>query len=332
MVNSKAENTPNFLMYAFVFGVCALVSGLAGYWLKGNLTFVTPDAAGTWLTNFWGRFQVLFLLAVLIERSVETYLNATRQNGEEFFDVQTGVVVKTRDAKQPAMIAALVLSVLVALSGVRIIETLVTLDVSAGFLKSAVWYGVDIMVSAGLMAGGADLFHKLAEVITSGLDRVRSNLRGESSGGVPSRIDAQTFQTLRHQSSIAGFASVLPSKTYTINIARPVGAEIEEGTIEFKDDGVTISATCWWDKVNRIDAGTYTRCSKTHMATLKIEAIYLPDAVSKVTGAKEIFIHRGSSPDNSNGCIAVEASAFATLWQHIKPLNGQNVTVVIKDV
>ena len=230
------------------------------------------------------------------------------------------------------MVAALVLSVLVALSGVRIIETLVTLDVNAGFLKSAVWYGVDIMVSAGLMAGGADLFHKLAEVITSGLDRVRSNFRGDSTSGVPARIDAQTFQTLRHRSSLPEPASVLPSKTYIVNIARPVGADIEEGTIEFKDGGVTISATCWWDKANRIDAGTYMRCSKTHMATVGIEAIYLPDAVSKVTGAKEIFIHRGSSPDNSNGCIAVEVSAFATLWQHIKPLNGQNVTVVIKDV
>lgn len=331
MVNSKTEGTPNFLVYAFVFAACALVAGFAGYWLKGDLTFVTPDTAGTWLTHFWGRFQVLFILAVLIERSVETYLNATRQNGQEFFDPQTNVVVKTQDAKQPAMIAALVLSVLVALSGVRIIETLVTLDVNAGFLKSAVWYGIDIMVSAGLMAGGADLFHKVAEVITSGFDRMRSTLRGESRGGVPPRIDTQTFQTLR-QSSVAGPAIASPSKTYTINIARPIGAEVQEGTLEFKDGGVTINTTCWWDKNNRIDAGSYTRCSKTHMATLGIEAIYLPDAVSKVTGAKEIFIHRGASPANSNGCIAVETSAFTTLWEHIKPLNGQNVTVIIRDV
>lgn len=69
----------------------------------------------------------------------------------------------------------------------------------------------------------------------------------------------------------------------------------------------------------------------TRMDTSKIEAIYLPDAVSKTTGAKEIFIHRGSGPANSLGWIAVETDAFATLWNHIAPMNGFNITVIVAD-
>lgn len=324
----SASKPLGLVHYALVFGIGAFMAGLLASWLTGNLSFVATDAAGNWLMTFWGRFQVMFVLSVLIERSVETYLNATRQNGESAIDAVTGNTVKTKDAKQAAMQAALVLSVLVALAGVRVIETLVQLDASASVIKAAVWHGIDILVSAGLMAGGADLFHKIASVITSGLELFRSNLQGSTPKNVSAPVDARTVE-LTHRRSVA--TSLLATKTYSILISRQA-APAEEGLLEFADGGLKITAKCWWDKNNRIDADVYLNCSKTYMATSLLEGIYLPDAKSKVTGLHEIFLHRGSSPDNSLGCIAVNESDFNTLWNHISPLNGRNVTVTIKDV
>jgi hypothetical protein len=319
-----------FAKHGLILVISALLAGLAGTWLSAELTFSDVQTVG--LDPFWGRFQILFIVAVLVERSVESYLNATGQNGKERVDPATLTVVKISDASKPAMIAALVLSGLVALSGVRIIDSLVTLSANATLLQKAVWNGVDIIVSAGLMAGGSDLFHQLAELITTGLGRIRGNLNPAAPtnlrSGVPEAIAPFAYQ-------YALPSTGLPESTvraYTIAIERPNGAGAEEGTLRFSDGGVNIATQCWWDKGNRIDAGTYQRCSKTHMAGSRYEAIYLPDAVSKVSGEKSIFIHHGTSPLNSLGCFAVTPADFSTMWAHIKPNNGMNITVVIRDV
>jgi hypothetical protein len=332
MSDAVSEGRPNLLTYALIVGGGALVAGALGYWLKSNLVFVSVDDAGTWLDPFWGRFQIMFVVAVLIERSVEVYLKATDKNGVEYYDFNRNTFVKTRDASQAALLVALIIGVLVAISGIRIIETLVTLTVAPGsgfwngFVKSSIWYGIDILVSAGLMAGGADVMHKVAEVLVGGLDRLKLAVRGEARGGIPARVAATA------SAPSAMYSSLAAAKSYTVRISRPKGADVEEGTLDFTDGGVTIQAKCWWDKSNRIDAGTYTKCSKTHMdSPPKIEAIYLPDAVSKKSGKNEIFVHRGESPANSLGCIAVHSDSFATLWNHLAPLNGFNITVIVSD-
>jgi hypothetical protein len=59
MPNGTPPRESNLLHYAFGFGIAALLAGLAGWWLKADLTFKTPDDANTWLRDFWGRFQML---------------------------------------------------------------------------------------------------------------------------------------------------------------------------------------------------------------------------------------------------------------------------------
>lgn len=313
------QKKPNIFVYGVVFVIGALTAGTVATWLSSDLAYPIVDSENQWLNPFWSRFQVMFLLAVLIERSVETYLNATQRNGTERLDVQSGTIIKT-DASQSAMIAALIISMLVALSGVRIIETLVDMRDGASLLKSAVWHGIDVIVSAGLMAGGADLFHQVAQVITGGLVRLRSEIRGTS-------VDRAVLQSQEESTAFHALQSI---RTYRIDIMR-AKAPGEEGVLTFKDGIDMIQAKCWWDKNNRIDKGAYLNCSKTHMASSGYEAIYLPDAVSKVTGANEIFLHHGSGPQNSLGCIAVEKAKFDQLWNHIKPLNGRNITVNVVD-
>ena len=319
----------HYLKHGLVLLVVALLAGWAGTWLGGDLAF--KDISKTGLSPFWNRFQVLFIVAVLIERSVETYLNATGQNGEKGYDPVTSTYVRITDASKEAMIAALVLSILVALCGVRIIESLIEFK-TAEDLKAAVWHGVDIIVSAGLMAGGSDLFHKLAGVITTGLGRIKDSYGTNEKKGIRSRTVYRVLRPGDPGYSTWTAESTETSRSYMVTIDRPLGADIEEGKLRFNDGGLSITTKCWWDKNNRIDPGTYLRCSKTRMAESDVEAIYLPDAVSKVSGNKSIFIHHGSSPASSLGCFAVTPADFKTLWTHIKPSDAQNITVVIRDI
>lgn len=192
------SNNLNLWKYALIVALGTLAAGALSYWLKSSVTFVKVDEAGSWLTEFWARFQVMFVISVLIERSVEVYLKATDQEGRTDYDPVEHVLVKTRDATAAALRANLVLSLLVAVSGVRIIETIVTFSdgkVSgfwAGFVKPAIWYGVDTVVSAGLMAGGADVFHKVTKVVTGGLDRTWLAVTGKSRDGAPPRVEDAT--------------------------------------------------------------------------------------------------------------------------------------------
>lgn len=320
-----SKRWPSILIYAVIFLVGSLLAGFASYWLKGSLTFVSP--AENWLEPFWARFQVMLILAVLIERSVEVYLNSTDQDGKTIVDPRSGVLVQT-NAKQPSMVAALVLSILVAISGVRIIETLVTFNGGTDMLKSIVWNGIDIMVSAGMMAGGADLFHKVAEVLNGGLKRLRVSIAEPTADGIRPlrgeglRLDPGTSPMTYAAAAVSNFS---------IEIRRPA-SPAQQGTLKFSHDGTTIDAPCWWDDNNRVDAGIYVRCSKTHMTTSGLPAIYLPDAISKTTGERSIFIHQGESELNSLGCFAVKTSQFQVLWPLLQPMNGRNITVTIKDL
>lgn len=319
-----------FAKHGFIFLIGALLAGWAGSWLGTKLTF--KDLA-TGLGPFWERFQVLFIVSALIERSVETYLNATDQNGQTQFDLATRTLVKTRDASQAALIAALVLSSLVAVSGVRIIGALVILDSNATGLQSAVWNGVDILVSAGLMAGGSDLFHQLAKVITTGLGRISDSFGSTTPN---ERIPRLTHHAL--PAGYHGYATPFPLpletnlRLFTVVIERPSSPELEEGTLRFADGGISIVTRCWWGKGNRIDPGTYQRCSKTYMPASRSEAIYLPDAVSRRTGEKMVFIHGGGAALDPPECISVTPEDFRALWRHIESGNGQNIVVAIRDV
>lgn len=116
--------------------------------------------------------------------------------------------------------------------------------------------------------------------------------------------------------------------TYSITVERGKTS----GTLTYTGS-ITISTTCWWDLVKKIPARTYSGCSATTMATKKNsegkprEAVYLPD----VPGYKGIFIHMGTSSAWSDGCIVIAESEIKKLYADIKPKNGTNVTVVVKD-
>ncbi len=57
------------------------------------------------------------------------------------------------------------------------------------------------------------------------------------------------------------------------------------------------------------------------------ESIFIPGVV----GYAGIFIHMGTGPSWSDGCIVVEESNMLKIFRNINPKNAQNVTVSIRD-
>lgn len=112
--------------------------------------------------------------------------------------------------------------------------------------------------------------------------------------------------------------------SYTIEIKRGE----KEGTL--KCSSAKVNTKCWWDldnKKGRIPAGTYSGCSATTMASKKHNSVFIPN----VKGWKGIFIHPGSGPKASDGCVVIKSAEMDKLYDAIEPKDGKNVTVKITD-
>lgn len=156
-------------------GIAAL--GLAGVYAGGNVV-----QSATWEDDLWTRLQYMLVATVLIERTVEVYLNAASINGDDRFTVPEEA--RRKSGALPAAYAAVLLGLLIALSGLRVLETLGALRDDAGFLPRLIWGGVDIAISGGLMAGGSALFHEAAEALRGGLKAL-----GQTIGPSPARFN-----------------------------------------------------------------------------------------------------------------------------------------------
>lgn len=108
----------------------------------------------------------------------------------------------------------------------------------------------------------------------------------------------------------------------------------ETRKLTFKNGSTEVQTNCWWDKDNVIPAQMYHGCSNTRMRNKRNskgelrEAIYLPDHLTGHTG---IFIHMGTGPGWSDGCIVIEESELLKIWNDIDPMDGRNVSVEVID-
>ncbi len=287
------------------------VAGCFGLgWLGSRIgAEIVPDP--NWEEAFWARFQYMFVFAVLIERSVEVYLNASQQNGDDRFAPKQQK--SGNDATRAANTAAIVLSILVALAGVRLLSTLGD-PASQHWITSIIWFGSDIVVSAGLMAGGSVLFHEVAEVLRGGI------------GSLGTRFEPDETSK--------GLSDASHRSAYTVTVTRTG----DTGKLEFSSGSVSLNETCYWDPNVKIAAGTYVNCSKTRMTSKKDSVtgelrpgIYLPDAVVPGTDNHSIFIHEGKDASWSDGCIVLDRTKMMKMWNELQPNDGRNVTVKVID-
>ena len=147
-----------------IIAIAVVVCGAAGLYLGQAVTF-RDDAVAA----LGARIQQLIIVAVVIERAVEVYLGLSDQNGQDRHD-DSAVATTISDAKRPATLVALLLSSLVAICGVRVLDSFATLPVVSGpDIPHVLWTGVDVLLTAGLIAGGSYILHEVAETITGGV-------------------------------------------------------------------------------------------------------------------------------------------------------------------
>ncbi len=113
--------------------------------------------------------------------------------------------------------------------------------------------------------------------------------------------------------------------TYEIVVER-VDTSKCEGTLIFLIDGSKKrETTCWENPGNLIDAKHYTECSTTIMASKGYKSVYLPDSQTGKTG---IFIHQGSKPEHSDGCIVCDKDVVQYIYNTV-PRDARNITVKV---
>ena len=150
----------------------------------------------------------LFVAALLMERVQEVFVTAWRQGGRIIRDAElnkaaAAAVAKPQgQAEQDALKYAqfelevyksttksvafgigLIIGFLFALAGLRSLSEFMVYENLEG-LQAVVFEFADILVTAGVIAGGSDAIHKLISVFTDGFDMTRKLLKNSAAAQV----------------------------------------------------------------------------------------------------------------------------------------------------
>jgi hypothetical protein len=146
----------------------------------------------------------LIMVALFVERAVEVVMSAWRAEGSQeleaellaaqqaavagsprpdYADLQRRVISYKALSQRLSFLVAFIVSLVVAMSGVRAIEMLVVKDSVRAFGSSSqqqlfVW--ADVFLTATLLAGGADGLHKIVSTFTAFLDSTKQRTTGVS--------------------------------------------------------------------------------------------------------------------------------------------------------
>lgn len=303
--NSKENNTLKTTLLILV-GILVVSGAL--------LTFGNPSLQfeQDWSELLQGRLALMMAVAVLIERSVEIYLNSIGNNGNSQRPKHR---VAGDNSQVLAAKASLLLGLIAAFAGVRLMDVFGQPSADEYIIMFVIktsWYGIDVVISGGLLAGGATVFHEVINILLAGLKRTNQFIgnKQESSDARPEKLE------------------VTADRYYTIIVTRLTE---DSGTLVFSDGAVNIRTTCWWEAGKNIAAKSYTNCSKTIMATKGHKSVYIKGATTPGSSEEDIFIHEGNSPSASDGCIVITQVEMLRLYNAIEPSNGHNVTVQVVD-
>ncbi|MCY4560221.1 MAG: hypothetical protein OXF79_28460 [Chloroflexi bacterium] len=137
---------------------------------------------------------ILYIVALFVERALEVLIKAWRQGGrillEEEVRSEPDDQAKVRKEKEleqykagtqrRALLAGFTLGILVSLAGVRLLGPI--FDVSGGTtseFQTAVFQFADIVITAGLIAGGSATIHELMALIDDFLKASRKRAKAE---------------------------------------------------------------------------------------------------------------------------------------------------------
>jgi len=203
----NAQTPDRTFFYAFliaiVLGLALLTSHTLG---QSAVTVYRNDGDRGLHPDFWTALYALATLSVLVERAVEVVLNTAGLQPEPILDTERNIYVKSGNARPIAGKIALGLGIVLAASGVRILETLVEIvQCQTGGTgpcvpqpASYLFRFSDIAISAGIMAGSADMLHPYINAIVQFGVRIKDAAAGVAPRGdtLPVINDPLRFQEL----------------------------------------------------------------------------------------------------------------------------------------
>lgn len=93
------------------------------------------------------------------------------------------------ETKKMALIGGMLLGVLIALVGPRLLDAIVVLPAGTGPVQAGLFDALDVLITGGLIGGGSEGIHQLVGLVTDFLEESRTRVRGES--GVAGEIVEQ---------------------------------------------------------------------------------------------------------------------------------------------
>jgi hypothetical protein len=297
--------------------LAALVAaGLLSYWLGYPLVEKKGD-----YSDFWIHFWLLAAAAALIERSVEVYLNIFGLNGEKVLDENRNIASVGKSAKKDASRAALVLGFALSLAGLRLLDSMIS-PVGGDEVSRALFYAADVLVSAGLMAGGADLFHPLANTLNSFFQAMSNatkvrQLQLESHGTSPNEFAEGTLDLL---TNIDDLGLVEPALTG----ARRLAAKYSQ--VQFTSGFRSISDQANAMAGNIVKTGNRKWIIKTYLATDLAKQLQdwvdaNPAAVTVADLAKGLEEIMSGWPDSDKARLSKHLVGLAF---DVKPVEGNS--------
>lgn len=121
---------------------------------------------------------ILYVVALFVERSLEVLLKAWRQGGKTHLEEQArsaepggkaAAAAKLQEyragTQRRALLFGLTLGIMVSMSGVRLLGPIFEFDAAAEAFQQDLFQFTDVILTAGLIAGGSATIHELMALI-----------------------------------------------------------------------------------------------------------------------------------------------------------------------
>ena len=158
-------------------------------WVQGDSlgTIKTKQGEAPFLVALT-QLGILYIVALFVERALEVLIKAWRQGGRGLLEegirsenTDEEKAIKERElerykagTQRRALLAGFTLGILVSLSGVRLLGPIFDVSGSgASEFQAAVFQFADIVITAGLIAGGSSTIHELMALIDDFLKKSR---------------------------------------------------------------------------------------------------------------------------------------------------------------
>lgn len=174
-----------------VWVLLAILAVVVVIWWQGDaLGPIEPKPGDAPFLVALTQLGILYIVALFVERSLEVLIKAWRQAGrtglEQEKDSETDDGKRKEIAKnleeyragtqRRALLLGLTLGILVSLSGVRLLGPIFQFDTGDGWsFQEGVFQFTDIIVTAGLIAGGSSTIHELMALVDDFLKASRKS-------------------------------------------------------------------------------------------------------------------------------------------------------------